>query len=336
MLTLIAKRQVTIAALVISMQIGRFGGMEAQELRLEDAGSSRVGVNASNLEKIPLDPARRTALKEAIEKRDYPRAEKILAEEIEKTPKSTELLELIASLFFRDGKYLNTAIALKKAEAIAPLDDRNRFTLALAYIILNHRDWARPELEKLDRSDPRNPLYPYWLGRLDYDAMQYTAAVTNLQKALNLDPTFMKAYDNLGLTYEALGQYEDAIRIYQQAILMNRSQRLPSPWPPLNLGTLLVKLGKLPEAETYLQESLRCEPRFAKAHYQMGLLLEKQKKDEEAIRELHQAAEYDPSYPEPHYLLGKIYQRTGSRTKAEAELEVFQKLKKESPQERPH
>jgi tetratricopeptide (TPR) repeat protein len=231
---------------------------------------------------------------------------------------------------------LNCAVAMKGAQALAPLDDRDRFTLALAYIILDHRDWARPELEKLARVDPRNPLYPYWLGRLDYDDMLYKAAVTNLQKALDLDPAFMKAYDNLGLSYEALGQFDDAIRVYQKAIRLNRQQQRPSPWPPLNLGTLLVKLGRLPEAETSLQESLRCEPRLAKAHYQMGLLLEEQKKDEEAIRELRQAAEDDPAYPEPHYLLGKIYQRTGERTKAETEFENFQKLKKENPREHPH
>jgi tetratricopeptide (TPR) repeat protein len=166
--------------------------------------------------------------------------------------------------------------------------------------------------------------------------MQYKAAEANLQKALKLDAKFMKCYDNLGLTYEALGQYDDAIRVYQQAILMNRSEQAPSPWPPLNLGTLLVKLGKLDEAEVYLDESLKYDPRFPKAHYQMGLLLEKQKKDEQACEELLEAARNDPSYSEPHYLLGRIYTRQGDKPRADVEWQIFQKLKQESPQERPH
>jgi tetratricopeptide (TPR) repeat protein len=201
---------------------------------------------------------------------------------------------------------------------------------------LNQCDWARPELEKLARANPREPLYPYWLGRLDFDAQQFKAAAANLRKALDLDPTFMKAYDNLGLTYEVLAQYDDAIRIYQQALGLNRRQLIPSPWPPLNFGTLLIKLDRLKEAETCLQEALRYEPRFAKAHFQMGLLLEKEKKDEEAIRELSGSAEYDPAYPEPHYILGRIYQRIGDKAKADAEWQTFQKLKKENPHERPH
>jgi tetratricopeptide (TPR) repeat protein len=160
--------------------------------------------------------------------------------------------------------------------------------------------------------------------------MQFKAAEANLQKALK------KAYDNLGLTYEAVGRYDDAIRLYQQAILMNRAQQVPSPWPPLNLGTLLVKLGKLDDAEAYLDESLRYDPRFPKAHYQMGLLLEKQKKDQQARKHLQEAAQNDPFYPEPHYLLGRIFMREGDKSKADAEWQTFQKLKLESPQDRPH
>jgi len=153
---------------------------------------------------------------------------------------------------------------------------------------------------------------------------------------LKLDAKFMKAYDNLGLTYEALGQYDDAIRVYQQAILMNRSERTPSPWPPLNLGTLLVKIGRLPEAEVYLEESLKYDSGFPKAHFQMGLLLEKENKDEQACKELLEAVHNDPSYPEPHFLLGRIYTRQGNKLKADTEWQTFQKLKQESQQDRPH
>jgi tetratricopeptide (TPR) repeat protein len=306
---------------------------QAQQLRLEDASPAEPTLDV--YKQLPISEAERTALRDAVKARNYARAEALLAGEIERQPKSPELLSMVGSVLFLDGKYLNCAVAMKKAEALAPLAARERFTLAMSYIILNHRDWARPELEKLADADPRSPLYPYWLGRIDYDAMQFRAAEAHFQKALNLDPKFMKAYDNLGLTYEALSQYDDAIRVYQQAILMNRSERAPSPWPPLNLGTLLVKLGRLPEAEVYLEESLKYDSRFPKAHFQMGVLLEKEKKDEQACKELLEAVQNDPSYPEPHYLLGRIYTRQGNKLKADVEWQTFQKLKEESPQARP-
>jgi tetratricopeptide (TPR) repeat protein len=196
---------------------------------------------------------------------------------------------------------------------------------------MNHRDWARPELEKLARSDPHDARYPYWLGRIDYDLMQYRAAASQLRAALAIDPSFMKAYDNLGLTDEGLGQYDDAIRAYRQATELNRRQAHPSAWPPLNLGKLLLKLGKLLEAEDSLQESLQYEPRFPNAHCQLGLLLAKENKNDDALHELTLAARYDPSDPAPHYAMGGLYQRIGDKAQAESEWKTFAKLKKESP-----
>lgn len=282
----------------------------------------------SSLLNVPMDPVRRSSLEEAIKNRNYEHAETLLLQEVERNPKLPQLLTVLGAIFFLDAKYLNTAIALKKAEALSPLNDQNRFTLAMSYIVLNRRDWARPELQKLAQSNPRSALYPYWLGRLDYDDMQFPAALAKFKKTLELDPNLMKAHDNLGLCYEALGQYDEAIQTYQEATRLNRVGGANSPWPPLNFGTLLVKLGKLEQAEPYLKESLRYDPKFARAHYQLGILLEKQRRDSEAVQELNQAATLDPSYPEPHYALGRIYQRKGDTKNAETALNTFQKLKK--------
>jgi tetratricopeptide (TPR) repeat protein len=304
-----------------------------QELQLLDIPGS---ITAPALVRdLPVSSEVRSALQKALDARDFAGAETVLVKEIERDSKSAQLLTLAGSVFFLDGKYLNSAIALKKAEALAPLDHRSRFTLAMAYITLNHRDWARPELAKLAEAEPLNPTYPYWLGRLDYDSMQFKAAEAHFQKTLNLDAGFMRAYDNLGLTYEALGQYDDAERVYKQAVVLNRQAKQPSPWPALNLGTLLLKLDKLGEAEFYLEESLRYDAQFAKAHYQMGLVLVKGKKDEAAERELQLAIKHDPNFAEPHYALGRIYERTGNKQAADAEFRIFQRLKKDQRSERP-
>ncbi len=320
-------------AIVVALPLAGLMSL-AQELRQEDMPSTGPGPDLYR--KLPLEPTQRANLEKAVAARNYDRAETLLVEAINSNPKSKSLLTTVGSIFFLDGRYLQCAIALKKAEALAPLDDRNRFTLALAYIILDRRDWARPELEKLAANDPQNALYPYWLGRLDYDAMQFKQAVVRFQKVLELNPDFMKAHDNLGLCYEALGQYDDAIRTYQEAIRLNSETPNPSPWPPLNLGTLLVKLGKLGDARTALQESLRYDALFPKAHFQLGLLLEKEKKDNEALEELQLAVKYDPAYPDPYYVLGRIYQRLGDKRRAEEAWDRFQTLKKERPDARPH
>jgi tetratricopeptide (TPR) repeat protein len=288
---------------------------------------------------LQLEPSRSAELKGALDRRDYKRAETILVEEAQRDPKSAraaKLYTLVGHILFLDGQYLNSAIAWKKAEAIAPLDDQTRFSLAMAYLRLSRPDWGRDELQRLSQGDPQNPLYLYWLARLDYDARAYIPAISRLRRVIELDPNMMRAYNNLGLCYDALGQFDEAIRSFNRAIELNRRQEHPSAWPPLNLGVSLITLNRLDEAVARLHEALSYNPEFPQADYELGLVLEKEGKFEEAIAPLQRAAQLDPSYAEPHYTLGKIYQRQGKREEAQEQIEKFKKLKKElSPPQSP-
>jgi len=279
-----------------------------------------------------IDGERRARIEEALRKGAHEQAEALLVEAVEKEPPSAELLRLLGGVRFVRGNYLGAAVAFKKAEVLAPLDERSRFTLAMSYVVLGHRDWARPEISKLSETAPRNPLYPYWTARFDYDDGQYAAAAKGLLQAIALDGRFAKAHDNLGLSYEALGRYEEAIRSYQEAIRLNREGTAPSPWPPLNLGVLLTRLDRLDEAEPLFRESLRADPKFPQGHYQLGAALEKKGRAAEAVHELEEAARLDVSYPEPHYALARLYRRAGDVEKADRALKRFVILKEEKSQ----
>jgi tetratricopeptide (TPR) repeat protein len=266
---------------------------------------------------------------EAMRTRDYETAEALLVEAAQANPKSADVLRTLGGVFFLRGRPLNAAIAFKKAEAIEPLDERSRFTLVMAYVALGERDWARPELAKLALAAPGNPLYHYWTGRLDYDDGQYGTAVKSLLRAVELDPGYMKAYDNLGLCYEALGRFDEAASSWEQAIRLNAGQEPKSPWPALNLGLLLTRLDRLDEAEARFRDSLACDPRFPQARYQLGVVLEKKGRPTDAAAEIEEAARLDPAYAEPQYALSRLYRRAGDREKADAALARFQELKRE-------
>lgn len=288
---------------------------------------------------LQLEPSRSAELESALNRRDYKRAETILVEEAQRDPKSArtaKLYTVVGHILFLDGQYLNSAIAWKKAEAIASLDDQSRFSLAMAYLRLNRPDWGRNELQRLSESNPQNPLYLYWLAKLDYDARAYSPAISRLRRVLELDPNMMRAYNNLGLCYDSLGQFDEAIQNFTRAVELNRKQQQPSAWPPLNLAVSLISVNRLDEAAARLREALSYNPKFPQAHYQLGLVLEKEGRFEEAIAPLQRAIELDPSYPEPHYTLGRIYQRQGKREEAQEQIEEFKKLKKEpSPLQSP-
>jgi tetratricopeptide (TPR) repeat protein len=296
--------------------------------RHEEVPAGNVPPDFSTLQ---LDSGQRLELETAIKQHDFKRAETILVKESERDPRSmrsAKLLEFAGGIFFLDGEYLNSIIAWKKADALAPLADSNRFTLAMAYVKLSRRDWARSELEKLAAAQPRNTLYLYWLARLDYDAHNYTAAITQLERVIELDPKMMRAYETLGLCFDYLGKFDQAIKNYNRAVELNRVQAKPSPWPHLDLAISLVAVNQLGEAEKNLREALRYDGELPQAHYQLGRVLEMQGDHQAAVQSLKQAATLNSSYPEPHYLLGRIYQRMGESQLAKAEIERFQQLDK--------
>jgi tetratricopeptide (TPR) repeat protein len=263
----------------------------------------------------------------ALAARDYGRAERLLADAIARQPTSRQLFTQIASVFMKDRKPLNAAIALKKADALGPLANDERLQLALAYIAMRRGEWARPELERLALAEPTNVIYPYWLARLDYDAGQYVVAIRRLQDVVAQAPEFARAHDNLGLCYEALNQSDEAIPHYREAVRLNRvDDKARSGWPALNLGILLRTRGELEEAETLFREALTYDQHFAPGYYQLGALLEQRGRLDEAVKALRQATSADAAYAEPYYALSRIYRRQGHTADADRAMTTFERL----------
>jgi Flp pilus assembly protein TadD len=117
--------------------------------------------------------------------------------------------------------------------------------------------------------------------------------VKRFQKVIDAEPDSVRAYDNLGLCYEALNQPGDAETPYRKAVELNRTAPARSAWPPLNLAILLRTRGELKEAEALLREAAKYEDHLAQPYYQLGVVLEQADHPDEAIAELKRATERD-------------------------------------------
>lgn len=284
---------------------------------------------ASPIGSLGLTPAQASQLRQAIDARDYITAEKLLLAEIDRAPHSANAAHLLAfagSVYFLNHDYMDAAIAWKKSEAIAPLDPHLEFTLAMAYIHMAHPDWARAELESLAAQNGKDALYPYWLGRLDYDGHEYLKAVNHFQHAIELAPGMARAYDNLGLCYYYQNQNALAQENYKKAIELDRASSHPSAWPYLNLAITLQFLNQLADAETNLREAIRLDPSLAQAHFQLGTVLEDIERPEAAIAQLREAANLDAAYPEPHMAMARIYHKLGQEPAAREEVQTYLRL----------
>ena len=318
-------KKLLIAALLlcVNQTLAQTPTIEAKDFKLE--------VPALNL---PLEPMQQAAFDAAIKRRAFTEAETILINAAQgeyardkKSARAAQLYEAVGGVFFLNQEFLNAAISFKRADAAVPLQARNRFTLAMSYLRLNRRDWAKPELERLTKEHPTNALYLYWLARLDYDAKAYNEAIAKLTKVVALDPTMMRAHDSLGLCYDYLGKYDEAVNHYRRALELNAKQTPPSAWPHVNLAITLLAQNKVAEAESELRAALRLNAQVPQAHYQLGLALDKLNRPTEAIAALEDAARLDASYAEPHYSLGQLYKKQGDSAKSQAAMAKFQTLK---------
>ncbi|HSE23779.1 MAG TPA: tetratricopeptide repeat protein, partial [Pyrinomonadaceae bacterium] len=87
------------------------------------------------------------------------------------------------------------------------------------------------------------------LGYLLYFARQYSQAVDQLKKTIELDKNFGFAHSTLGYTYESLGRYNEAIAEFEEALWLNGDNTSDLCY----LGHALAKAGRRSEAEAILK-----------------------------------------------------------------------------------
>jgi tetratricopeptide (TPR) repeat protein len=87
-----------------------------------------------------------------------------------------------------------------------------------------------------------------------------------------------------------------------------------------NLGNMLMRQGRLTEAEEHFQEALQQMPEYAQAHNNLGILRQHQGLTNEALLAFQKAVEYDTNYLEAHFNIATAYQRMNQREKCIAEL----------------
>ena len=276
----------------------------------------------------PLSADEREAVAASFSQKAFDRLETVLSGAVRPdTPRdrASARRALLGALEFAGGRTSRAIEAFRQADALSPLDDRDRFTLAMALIDIGDPGASRTHLARLNELHPKQGLYLYWLGRLDYDQRLYDAAVDKFKRVIALDPNSARAYDNLGLTYDMLGRTEDARAAFTKATELNRKLPKPSPWPPDNLGYFLSRQQEFDPAEENLREALKYDPKFALAHYHLARVLESKKRNDEAIEEYKSAAALDSTLALPLYSLGLLYRKVGKEAESAAALAEYKR-----------
>ncbi len=185
--------------------------------------------------------------------------------------------------------------------------------------------WMRQSLA----ADPQQADGWYDLGRIFYTEQRFADALPAFQHALVLLPGSSKVQNNIGLTLEGLNREEEALLAYREAIAWQKVESPPplSPEQPLlNLGIALLRRGKLPEAQTLLEQAVVLAPQDPRIHEQLGQVFLDRHDWPAAQRELRKAVDLDPESAALHFRLGQAFRRAGMRSEAEVELKKSARL----------
>jgi tetratricopeptide (TPR) repeat protein len=145
-----------------------------------------------------------------------------------------------------------------------------------------------------------NSLAQFELGAYLSAKGEWEEAIRNYENALEINPAYAEAHNNLGVALSAKGDLDQAILHYQQALEINPAYAEAHN----NLGVALSAKGLLDEAILHYQQALETKPDYAEARNNLGLALFAKGDLEQAAAQYRKALETKPDYADAHNDLG--------------------------------
>ena len=152
---------------------------------------------------------------------------------------------------------------------------------------------------------------------------QYGKAVEDYTKAIELKPDYANAYNNRGYAYRKLGQCDRAVEDYTKAIELDPDFVAAFN----NRGGAFIILGQYDKAVEDYTKAIELKPDYANAYSNRGYAFRLLRQYDKAIEDFMKAIELDPAYPNPYRHRGNIYKIFGQYDDAIADYSKAIELK---------
>ncbi|MCA9808007.1 MAG: tetratricopeptide repeat protein [Cyanobacteria bacterium HKST-UBA06] len=126
----------------------------------------------------------------------------------------------LSNLYIRMKKLDKAREYLPRPEEIDATDVDLNLELATTYGRLGSWPDTKTCCHRALQIDERNAQVYNQLGLAHYCCHEYDKAVEHYQKALEIDPSYDIATNNLAYTFEKMDRFEDAIRIFNQYLIL--------------------------------------------------------------------------------------------------------------------
>ena len=164
----------------------------------------------------------------------------------------------------------------------------------------------------------------YELGCYLQERKRHKPAIEEFRTALEIDPSHVKCYNAMGVSYDALGDYGSAVKSYEAALAID--QKLD--YVLNNLGYSFLLQGKLDLAIENLKKALDLDTGNELYRNNLGLAYAKSGQYMAAFAEFKQIGLESKA----HYNIAQLYYRGGFYKEAETHFEQASALKTSDPE----
>jgi superkiller protein 3 len=224
----------------------------------------------------------------------------------------------------KDGLFTGTAQAgparRERAHALA----EELLARGCLYIQKGIWDEAAREFRKAIQMEPQYPEAFNDLGLCLFYMKKYNEAIETLHEAIRFFPGWYIAEANLGLALAHVGRHAEAAQHYERSLTIKEQ-----PAVSLALGDVYTALGKFDNAVPAYQKALAGNPNYSLAYHRIGMLQARRNQIDEAETALEKAVELDAANHEGWAVLGAIAARKGNLSKARglfAKVEAIEKV----------
>ena len=172
-----------------------------------------------------------------------------------------------------------------------------------------------------------NHIAHFNLGAALNEKGQTENAIRQFQEVILLKPDYADAHYNLGNALSEQGRTDEAISQFQEALRLKPDDANVH----YNFGNALVKKGRTEEAISQFQEAIRLKPDNVPAHNNLGNALGDQGRYDEAVSQLLKAIRLKPDYPNAHNSLGNIFLKQGRTDEAIGRFQEAIRIKPDYP-----
>lgn len=156
-------------------------------------------------------------------------------------------------------------------------------------------DQALDDNLKAIELDPNNELYHFLRGLLYHELKKNDRALQNYKKALQINPSYLDAINNIGLIYEEEGSIDLAIETYTEVIALEKTDPLAAAYCCYNRAIIYENQGKFSEALKDYSKSIELDPTNPERYASRSEFYASKQDFEKALEDISKAIEIDPN-----------------------------------------